>query len=272
MESCLLGQGTSGQVVLHERDGSRVAIKKIRLQKEHGLAIDAIREARILTQLDHPRVVRLHSVQRHDDHLCLEMEFLPMSLRDVLREPLTESATVSFARDLFSAIDYCHSQSIMHRDIKPENLLLGHDGKLKLVDFGLARETLNLATPNERASYTSQMVTLWYRAPEILLAQPYGPAVDIWSAGCVVVEMLTGAPLFKATTELEALQLILRDNPGSMQAHETCLLPVKPVEIRRLIAACLDHPERRITAKNALILPWAASAIKKRPRTTLTDN
>lgn len=268
MNHYFLGQGTSGQVVLHQREDSMFAIKKVKLENEHGVAVDAIREARILTQLHHPRIVEVYNVHAHDKMLHMEMEFLPMSLREVLIEPLTENTCTSFAHDLLTAIEYCHSQSIIHRDVKPENLLIGQDGKLKLVDFGLARETLNLRNPYTCEAYTPQMVTLWYRAPEILLAQPYGPAVDIWSTGCVIAEMLTANPLFKAHSEIEMLQLILRSSPNGMQADEKCLAEIKHSDLRELIAACLEHPQRRVTAQRALHLPWSLQCEnKKRPRT-----
>jgi cyclin-dependent kinase 12/13 len=118
---------------------------------------------------------------------------------------------------------YMHDRGFIHRDIKGGNLLLNKQGILKIADFGLARI---LQPPNMNAFYTNKVVTLWYRAPEILLGMAnYGPAIDIWSIGCFFTELLTGKPLLPGRDEAQQIQFIFdkcgtpseRDWPGLEQ-------------------------------------------------------
>lgn len=111
-------------------------------------------------------------------------------------------------RMLLRGLKYLHDISIMHRDIKPANLLITDGGTLKIADFGLARIYRKNAPEK---SYSPQVATRFYRAPEILWgASQYGPAIDLWAAGCVFAEMLRGIPLFGGTTDIEQLALVVR--------------------------------------------------------------
>jgi len=102
---------------------------------------------------------------------------------------------------------YLHRNKIIHRDLKPANILVGHDGILKICDFGLARPIRTDADQK----YTNKVITLWYRPPELLMGEvQYGPEVDIWSAGCILVEMLDKKPIFPAENETEALDNIFK--------------------------------------------------------------
>lgn len=111
---------------------------------------------------------------------------------------------------LFSALSYLHSHNIIHRDLKPANLLITSNCDLKLADFGLSRQIGNVLVSN----YTNRVITLWYRPPELILgATHYGPEVDIWSAGCILGELLSGSSLFpnyNNDNEFSQLQLIFR--------------------------------------------------------------
>jgi cyclin-dependent kinase len=107
---------------------------------------------------------------------------------------------------LLSGIAFCHGHRVVHRDLKPQNLLIDKEGALKLADFGLAR-----AFGIPIRTYTHEVVTLWYRAPEILLgSRHYSTAVDVWSAGCIFAEMATHKPLFPGDSEIDELFKIFR--------------------------------------------------------------
>lgn len=120
----------------------------------------------------------------------------------------------SFLYQQLRGVAYCHAHSVLHRDLKPQNLLINKEGELKLCDFGLARA---FGIPVKKL--THEVVTLWYRAPDVLLgSQRYGTAVDIWSVGCIFAEMLTGKPLFPGKTELMQLKKIFQ-YPFFSQKH-----------------------------------------------------
>lgn len=101
---------------------------------------------------------------------------------------------------LLAGLQHCHERGILHRDIKGSNLLIDRSGMLKIADFGLA----NLYNPAKKMPLTSRVVTLWYRAPELLLgATDYGPGIDLWSAGCLMAEMFSGRPVMPGRTEVK---------------------------------------------------------------------
>ena len=106
------------------------------------------------------------------------------------------------------ALHFCHKQNVLHRDIKASNVLIDNYGKLKLADFGLAR---NYSEIYDDTRYSNKVITLWYRPPELLLgAESYGPAVDMWSAGCILAEMLEGRPLFQGQNHIDQLEVIFK--------------------------------------------------------------
>ena len=123
-------------------------------------------------------------------------------------DPLSEEEVISLTFQLLSALEYIHSQNIIHRDIKPQNILLNRKGELKLADFGLARSTF---IPVD--SLSTEVITRWYRPPEIMLGAPnfgnYDYAVDMWGAGCVLAEMVSKSTLFPGTTPSDQIERIL---------------------------------------------------------------
>lgn len=107
---------------------------------------------------------------------------------------------------LLKGIAFCHEHRVLHRDLKPQNLLINKKGELKLADFGLAR-----AFGIPVRSYSHEVVTLWYRAPDVLMgSRKYGTPIDIWSAGCIFAEMITGRPLFPGTSASDQLLKIFK--------------------------------------------------------------
>lgn len=135
------------------------------------------------------------------------MDFLEHDLKTLLEdmaEPFLPSETKTLMLQLCSATEYLHSNWIIHRDLKTSNVLLNNRGQIKLADFGMARYTSN---PPPRL--TQLVVTLWYRAPELLLgAEEYGFEIDVWSLGCIFAELLTREPLFQGKNEVGQLSAI----------------------------------------------------------------
>jgi serine/threonine protein kinase len=205
-----LGEGTYGVVykAIDKRTGETVALKKIRLdQEEEGLPATAVREISILRDLNHPNVVDLKEVINSRGKLTLVFEFLEKDLKKFLdgqRRAIQAMLVKSYAYQILAGLCYCHCRRVIHRDMKPQNLLLNRQGLIKLCDFGLARAfTIPLR------SYTHEVVTLWYRAPELLLgSQFYSIGVDVWSVGCIIAEMFARRPLFPGDSEIDQLHQI----------------------------------------------------------------
>ncbi|XP_026759919.2 cyclin-dependent kinase 2 [Galleria mellonella] len=207
-----IGEGTYG-VVYKAKDrttGQEIALKKIKLENEpEGVPSTALREISVLRELQHPAVVQLLDVLLTENKLYLVFEFLHMDLKrlmDLTKGPLNLDLAKSYLRQLLEGIAYCHGRRVLHRDLKPQNLLVDAEGHIKLADFGLARA---FAIPVR--AYTHEVVTLWYRAPEILLgAKFYSTAVDIWSLACIFAEMASGRTLFPGDSEIDQLFRVFR--------------------------------------------------------------
>ena len=141
--------------------------------------------------------------------LTLVFEYLDQDLKkylDVCEGGLDPTVLKSFLFQLVTGVAYCHHHRVLHRDLKPQNLLINREGELKLADFGLAR-----AFGIPVRSYTHEVVTLWYRAPDVLLgSRHYSTPVDMWSIGCIFAEMCNGTPLFTGTSEATQLDFIFR--------------------------------------------------------------
>jgi cyclin-dependent kinase len=207
-----IGEGTYG-IVYKAKDfatGEIVALKKIRLEVEdEGIPGTTIREISLLKELQHPNIVRLFDVVHTPNRLTLVFEFLDLDLKkymDAIAGGLELPILKQLLFQLIRGIAFCHQQKILHRDLKPQNLLINREGELKLADFGLAR---SFGIPVR--SYTHEVVTLWYRAPDVLMgSKRYTTTVDIWSIGCILAEMHNGRPLFPGTNDVDQLDHIFR--------------------------------------------------------------
>ncbi|KAI8096862.1 kinase-like domain-containing protein [Halteromyces radiatus] len=209
-----VGEGTYGVVyrVKDTKSGSVVALKKIRMEREtDGMPISSLREISILKRMKHPNIVNVSDVAVGPklDSIFLVMEYCEQdlgTLLDMISTPYTLSEVKCLMTQLLKGLEYCHSHSIIHRDLKMSNLLLTSTGLLKIADFGLAR---TLSLPGK--PMTPNVVTLWYRSPELLYGDAnYTTAVDLWSAGCIMGELLQHRPLLPGNTEQSQLNLIVK--------------------------------------------------------------
>ena len=188
-----------------------MALKEIHLDSEEGTPSTAIREISLMKELKHENIVSLHDVIHTENKLMLVFEYMDKDLKKFMDSRGTGGAldyiTIkSFMQQLLAGIAFCHNNRVLHRDLKPQNLLINNKGQLKLADFGLARA---FGIPVN--TFSNEVVTLWYRAPDVLLgSRTYNTSIDIWSAGCIMAEMYTGRPLFPGTTNEDQLQKIFR--------------------------------------------------------------
>ncbi|GBG79694.1 hypothetical protein CBR_g29959 [Chara braunii] len=255
-----IGEGTYG-IVYKARDkitNETIALKKIRLEQEdEGVPSTAIREISLLKEMHHGNIVRLQDVVHSDKRLYLVFEYLDLDLKKHMDScPSLAKDTRLIKRYLYQilkGIAYCHSLRVLHRDLKPQNLLIDRrTNSLKLADFGLAR-----AFGIPVRTFTHEVVTLWYRAPEILLgSRHYSTPVDVWSVGCIFAEMVNQRPLFPGDSEIDELFKIFRTlgTPNEETWPGVTSLPdfktAFPKWPKKKML-CLE-PSKRVTARAAL--------------------
>ncbi|CAG8588239.1 3197_t:CDS:1, partial [Dentiscutata heterogama] len=272
-----LGEGTYATVYKgkERRSGETVALKEIHLDSEEGAPSTAIREISLMKELKHPNIVKLKDVIHTENKLMLVFEYMDQDLKKYMdthgNHGALDPVTIkSFMYQMLRGIDFCHENRVLHRDLKPQNLLINKAGQLKLADFGLAR-----AFGIPVTTFSNEVVTLWYRSPDVLLgSRSYSTSIDIWSAGCIMAEMYTGRPLFPGTTNDDQLVKIFRIMGTPTEAtwqgvtqypdyHKqytaytaqdmSQLLPMIDRNGMDLLTQMLVYdPEKRITAKNAL--------------------
>ncbi|XP_042896167.1 cyclin-dependent kinase 4 [Parasteatoda tepidariorum] len=282
-EVSLIGSGAYGTVykakdLAHE--GQFVALKKVRVPlTEEGVPLGTLREITLLKHIEafeHPNVVRLldicHGPRIPEEHqliLYLVFEHVDYDLATYLeRCPPPEPAPEKIKDILYqilSGIDFLHCNRIVHRDLKPQNILITSTGLVKVADFGLARLLQNFIP------LTDVVVTLWYRAPEVLLNATYASAVDIWSCGCIFAELYNRRPLFQGQSEVDELRKIFEvlGSPEesawpevplpwiSFKGHrkqplENLVPEISPDGLDLLQKMLLFDPLQRITAKDAM--------------------
>ncbi|KAI8875675.1 serine/threonine-protein kinase pef1 [Backusella circina FSU 941] len=274
-----LGEGTYATVFKGKNrlTGEIVALKEIHLDAEEGAPSTAIREISLMKELKHPNIVRLLDVIHTESKLMLVFEFMLQDLKRFMdttaratHGALETPVIKSFMYQLLKGIAYCHENRVLHRDLKPQNLLINKRGELKLGDFGLARA---FGIPVN--TFSNEVVTLWYRAPDVLLgSRMYSTSIDIWSAGCIMAEMYTGRPLFPGTTNEDQLLKIFRmmgtpteqtwpgvtqlpeyKQPHTIYPHQNLnqILPNIDALGLDLLSRMLQYqPQMRISAKDAL--------------------
>lgn len=278
----VLGEGTYG-VVYRATDrvtGQTVALKKIRLERqEEGIPQTALREVSILQEVHHVNIVNLLDVICSDGKLYLVFEFVEHDLKKAVEKRNAPFHGIMLKKLIFQLLDglyFCHRHRIVHRDLKPANILLTADNVLKIADFGLAR-----AFQLPMHTYTHEVVTLWYRAPEILLGEKhYTPSVDIWSVGCIFAELARGKVLFRGDSEIGQLFEMFQvlgtpsDLEGSWpgvsrlpdyrdvfpkwvgQSLSQLVPQIDPEGIDLLAGMLRYNPAERISAKEAMNHSW----------------
>ncbi|EPS58980.1 hypothetical protein M569_15832 [Genlisea aurea] len=284
-----VGEGTYGKVyrALEKSTGRIVALKKTRLHEdEEGVPPTTLREVSILRMLSRdPHVVRLIDVKQGVSKegkivLYLVFEYMDTDLKKYIRSFRQSNTTMphqtikSLMYQLCKGVAFCHGRGILHRDLKPHNLLMDRKTMmLKIADLGLARA---FTVPIKK--YTHEILTLWYRAPEVLLgATHYSPAVDMWSVACIFAELVTNQALFAGDSELQQLLHIFRllgtpneeTWPGVSKLvnwHEYPQWTAKPLSSAvagldekglNLLSEMLHYePVKRISAKKAMEHPY----------------
>lgn len=277
----VLGEGTYGVVyrAIDKNNGRVVALKKVRLDRtEEGIPQTALREVSILQEVHHENIVNLLDVICAEGKLYLIFEFVDQDLKKALDKRGSPFSGMTLKRLVYQMLDglyFCHRHRIVHRDLKPANILLTADGTLKLADFGLAR-----AFQVPMHTYTHEVVTLWYRAPEILLGEKhYSPAVDMWSVGCIFAELAKGRVLFRGDSEIgqlfEIFQVLGTPNehttwPGVSRLPDYRdafpawtgrslgeIIPTLDADGIDLMQLMLRYnPADRVSAKEAMRHPW----------------
>ncbi|XP_031100948.1 mitogen-activated protein kinase 3-like [Ipomoea triloba] len=282
-----IGRGAYGIVcsALNAETNEMVAIKKIADAFDNYMdAKRTLREIKLLRHLEHENVIAIKDVippplRREFNDVYIATELMDTDLHQIIRsnQGLSEEHCQYFLYQILRGLKYIHSANVIHRDLKPSNLLLNSNCDLKICDFGLARTNLD----NE--FMTEYVVTRWYRAPELLLnSSDYTAAIDVWSVGCIFMELMNRKPLFQGKDHVHQMRLIteLLGTPtdsdlGSIQNENARRyirqLPLRP---RQQLANVFPHvhplaidlvdkmltfnPSKRITVEEALAHPYLA--------------
>ncbi|XP_054719647.1 cyclin-dependent kinase 7-like [Uloborus diversus] len=257
-----------------------VAVKKIkvgsRTEAKDGINRTAIREIKFLRDLKHPNVIGLLDVFGSKSNVSLVFDFMDTDLEIIIKDSqivLTPSHIKAYIIMTLQGLEYLHANWILHRDLKPNNLLINSEGILKIGDFGLAK---NYGSPNK--VYSHQVVTRWYRSPELIFgARIYSTGVDMWAVGCILAELLLRAPFLPGETDLDQLNQIFKvlgspseeDWPHvSTLPHFVQFKPMPAIPFRDIFTAAGDdlirvlermlalNPLKRCTCKEALKMAY----------------
>lgn len=229
----IVGKGTYGEVIAacDFVSGGTYAIKKLGQFLRHPkVAMLALREIKLMNEIgSHPCLMGIHELQRpldydHFEDLYIIQPLMEMDLCRVIhsKEHLNDDQVQYFIYQLLCGIQYLHSANVLHRDLKPSNILVNSDCRLKICDFGLARHANDRDLEEGLSEY---VVTRWYRAPELLLANAYTKAIDMWSIGCIFAELLGRRIMFPGTSYVDQLKVIL-EVVGTPATFNFCDNPV----------------------------------------------
>jgi len=258
----LIGKGSFGKVYMgmNAATGELIAVKQVRLKttEEQDQAKEIENEIKLMQDLRHPNIVSLLGTQRTGTTLNILMEYVPGKSLDTLLEKFgafSEKVIKSYTKQLLAALAYCHSNHVVHRDIKGKNILIDTKGNLKLADFGSAKRFANVLS-KDAPSVSYNYTPLW-TAPEVLVGD-YNSKVDIWSLGCVIIEMASGKPPWSEQNF---------ENPFRALYHigNSNSIPKIPDSLseqgKQFILACLQRdPDKRPSAKECLIHAWLKDA------------
>lgn len=292
----ILGRGSFGVVTtaIDHTSGNTIAIKRIRpYANDEWDARHTLREVRLMKVLGaHPNIISLYELSLFDEksELYMMMELMDCDLHRIIqsKQPLNDTHFKAFARQMLEGVKAMHSIGIFHRDLKPGNILVSKDCQLRITDFGLARfmDEVTLAGDNRQNPMTEYVVTRWYRCPELLLApkEPYSCAIDLWSVGCIIGELIKRKPLFPGKSHANQVQLILEvkgyQGPQDLGVNLTTeassfldrrckyngqklssFIPqASPSAIELLTGLLQLDPARRPTAAEALSMAYIADA------------
>ncbi|EPR79098.1 Cell division protein kinase [Spraguea lophii 42_110] len=244
-----IGAGTYSKVyeALDSESNEIVALKKIKLNEDEGIPSTALREISLMKKLQHPNILKLLDVLHAEYSLTLVFEFIEYDLLEYINE---KGDVINCFKQIMEGVNFMHMNSVIHRDLKPQNILVDGRGNVKIADLGLAR-SIEIEMPY----YSSEVVTLWYRSPELLEgAVNYGSEIDIWSIGCILSEMITGKPLFMGNDKKEQLNLIihfLQENKNKKRKKVVDNLNVND-RLVDIIISCLRRSNERSNAKGIL--------------------
>ena len=180
------------------------------MRRHRGIPKAIFREIQSLEILKHENIITLYEIFPQETHLILVFEYMSTDLQQEINQTthfMNPNKIQFYSYQILKGLSYCHANHILHRDLKPSNILISQTGLVKIADFGLAR----VYDQNSRESMSHQVATRWYRPPELLFAsRNYTEAVDIWSAGAIIAELMTLSPLFPGNNDIDQIYKVFQ--------------------------------------------------------------